>query len=152
MSTDEQTRTDRDHTELWSTVQQLNVAIRKLPECGDAARVRGIAHRLAAAAGDASEPVPPLVRRLAAAVRDAVDADPWVAIDRLVHRMLEICESPAVDHVPVTTSTHSTARKRMSERRRNPKQEELRKRRAEQEERWNIRRTESPGADAENHD
>ena len=128
----EPTGTDRDNADIRCTLQQLTLAVRKLPECSDAAKLRRIMYRLAAAAQDGVDQLP-LARRLAAAAREALEADPWVRVDRLARRLLEICEP-------------------MSERRRNPNHEELRKRRAEQEKQWNARRHERQPGDAERSD
>jgi hypothetical protein len=125
-------QTGRRHhiSELSRTIEVLMLAVRKLPDCSDAAKLRGIAYRIAAAQ-DGSEPLPQLSRRLAAAAREALDADPWLAIDHLARRLLEICDGTLMDE--------TTEAERASERRRNPNQEEFRQRRAEQERTWNAR-------------
>jgi hypothetical protein len=138
--------------DISSTIEQISVTVSKLPECSDAGKLRGIAARLAAAAQDGSESVSPLARRLAAAVDDAVEADPWVALSRLARSLLEICEPRSVDNIQIAASAPVTAGPWIRERRRNPNQEQTRKRRAEQEERWNNHPTESSAADAETHD
>src|SRR5215204_913547 len=161
MTTREQTRTELDNADIRSTVEQLIVAIRRLPECSDAAKLRGIGNRLADAVHDGSDSLRQACR-LAAAARDALEVDPWVVVDGLARRLREMCEAAGADNTPQgpkatqeVTDSLLIVGETTSERRRIPNQAELRKRRAEQEEQWhaqghrrNVGRFESAGDDS----
>ena len=109
MTIGEQAARDHDKAELRKIVDLLNAAARKLPQCSDGAKIRAIASHLTVAAAYGSEPVPQLVRRLAAATRDALETDPWLIVDRLARRLLGICEPASVDHVPATSERRRNA-------------------------------------------
>ena len=103
MTTPEQFAAYRDNADIGGTAEQLRVAIRTLPEWHGAAKLCGIADRVADAVQDHPE-LERQTRRLVAASREILDADPYVEVDRLARRLLEMCEAVSVNHTPESLS------------------------------------------------